>query len=130
MNGKKLWLKAIISFQIETPITIYHMLNSGHQKKITAELTKILESACDSEEELEYTYQHGGATIPEFTFRLNVPKIPGQDTSVFQSWPRKLQCYQKVIHLECDAKDSKIIQDLVAVALKGGTCSNLIGEEM
>ena len=53
MNGKKLWLKSTASFQTETPIAIYHMLNSGHQKMIAAELTIILESAQVLEAEVE-----------------------------------------------------------------------------
>ena len=91
MNGKKLWLKSITSFQTETHIAIYHMLNLGHQKMIAVELTKILESAHELEAEVELDYVHEGVPIPEFTFRLNVPKIPNQDTSVFQNWPKILR---------------------------------------
>ena len=86
MNGWKLWLKTISSFRSMTSITIYHMLSSGHQKTIATEFTRILKAACDLEEEVEDAYQYGGVKIPEFTFCLNVPKIPSQDSSVFQSW--------------------------------------------
>ena len=115
LNGKKMWLKAIALFKTETPVAIYHLLNSGHQRTITVELAQILTQARDAEEEVKSAYEWGGKDIPVFGLRLNVPKIPGQDTSVFYSWPKRIQWHRKTLHLECDVKDSKMMQDLVAV---------------
>ena len=100
LNGKKMWLKAIKSFKTETPIAIYHMLNSAHNSTIITELTNILREAKDRESEADPFYIWEDSEIPEMALRLNVPKIPGQDTSVFQGWPRRMQWYRKVLHVE------------------------------
>ena len=65
LNGKKMWLKAIKSFQTETPVAIYHLLNSGHQATILAELKGILEEAHDRESDLDMVYKWEGHDIPE-----------------------------------------------------------------
>ena len=123
LNGKKMWLKAINSFKTETPVAIYHMLNSAHHFTIIAELKGILEEAKDRETEVDMFYAWADHEIPELGLRLNVPKIPGQDTSVFQGWPRRMQWNRKVIHVECDCKASAMIQDLVAAAKRRGLFS-------
>ena len=88
LNGKKMWLKSINSFKTETPVVLFHMLNTAHGPTIIAELKRILEDARDRESELDPDYEWKDHEIPQIGLRLNVPKIPGQDTSVFQGWPR------------------------------------------
>ena len=114
-----MWLKAIKLFKTETPVTIYHMLNSAHHTTIISELTKILQSAKDREMELDPYYEWADVDIPQFSLRLNVPKIPGQDTLVFQGCPQKVQWYRKAIHVECDGDAVKMVHELVVV----GKCS-------
>ena len=57
LNGKKMWLKAIVLFKTEIPMAICHLLNSGHQRTIIMELTQILTQARDAEEEVEFSYE-------------------------------------------------------------------------
>ena len=130
INGKKMWLKAIKSFQTETPIALYHLLNSGHQATILTELKGILEEARDREAELDMCYVWEGHDIPELGMRLNVPKIPGQDTTVFKNWPHRSQWYRKVLHVECDSNAVPMIQDLVAVAKRRGLFKPVWGKNV
>ena len=71
-------------------MAIYHLLNSAHQPTIISELKGILEQVKDSESDDDEFYRWGGHDIPELGIRLNVPKIPGQDTSAFKNWPHKM----------------------------------------
>ena len=76
------------------------------------------------------TYQWEGHDIPELGMRLNVPKIPGQDTSAFKGWPRRLQWYRKVLHVECDSDAVPMIQDLVAAAKQRGLFKPMWGQNV
>ena len=130
LNGKKMWLKAIKSFKTETPIAIYHMLNSAHNSTIITELTNILREAKDREIEADPFYIWEDSEIPEMALRLNVPKIPGQDTSVFQGWPRRMQWYRKVLHVECDSNSCDMLRDLVASTKFRGLFSPVWGKNV
>ena len=130
LNGKKMWLKAIKSFQTETPIALYHLLNTGHQDTILLELKGILEDARDREVEADMFYQWAGHDIPDLGMRLNVPKIPGQDTTAFKGWPRRLQWFRKVLHVECDSNAVPMIQDLVAAAKRRGMFKPVWGKNV
>ena len=130
LNGKKMWLKAIKSFQTETPIALYHLLNTGHQDTILSELKGILEDARDREVEADMFYQWAGHDIPDLGMRLNVPKIPGQDTTAFKGWPRKLQWFRKVLHVECDSNAVPMIKDLVASAKRRGMFKPVWGKNV
>ena len=44
--------------------------------------------------------------------RLSVPKIHGQDTTVFSGWPSFIQHRQKCLHLECAGEEVEFLQDL------------------
>ena len=54
--------------------------------------------------------------IPEMGIHLSVPKINGQDTTVFSSWPSFMQHRQKCLHLECAVEKVEFLQDLVKQA--------------
>ena len=116
LNGKRMWLKTINSFTTETPVAIYHMLNTAHGATILKELNDILTDAKDRETEKDMFYKWGLEDIPQLALRLNVPKFPGQDTSVFQGWPKRMQWYRKVLHIECDVGKSEMLRDLVELA--------------
>ena len=47
------------------------------------------------EDNLEEEYE--AQPIPTMTFRKNVPKLSGQDTSQFNNWTWKIQANQKVL---------------------------------
>jgi hypothetical protein len=95
---------------------IYHILNTNHHGTIIAELTAILKEARDYEARTEMFYGDALRDIPRMGLRLNVPKIPGQDTTQFSKWPHRLQFRRKCLHIECDEGDADLIKHLMDVA--------------
>ena len=90
MKGIRLWIKDLPSFLSETPFALYKMYNQGHWPSNIRELTTILGKARDAamkDDNLEEEYE--ARPIPPMTFRKNVPKLPGQDTSQSKNWPWK-----------------------------------------
>ena len=87
LNGKKMWLKAIPSFKTETPVAIYHLLNSGHQRTLITELKQILEQARDAEAQVEFGYEWEGKDIPAFGLSQR-----SQDKTPLSSSPGQKDC--------------------------------------
>ena len=129
MNGQKLMIKDLPSFKTETPVAIYHLHNNGHMPTLTKELTAILTQARDvgASKEIDGLWQ---GNIPLTTWRKNVPRIPGQDTSKFKGWAQRLQYNRKVLHIECDKGHSKIICNLVEVAKDEGLFKRMWGSQV
>ena len=67
-------------------------------------------------EEKGEDYVHAGRHLPSFGTRVNVPKIKGQDTRVFENWSREQQFMRKAVHFESDREDSAFVQDLMEKA--------------
>ena len=54
--------------------------------------------------------------IPPMNFHKNVPKLPCQDTSLFNNWLWKVQANRKVRHLEVNKGEIKFSDKLIEVA--------------
>ena len=80
----------------------------------------VLTEARDMEAKEDYFYEHAAAPIPEFQQRLQVPRIPGVNASMFEHWPERLEAARKVPHVECDAEKADQFWSLVEVAKKHG----------
>ena len=118
LGGKKIWPKPLGAFSTCTPVVLYKLHNGGHKPTLMAELRGIFEKAMalvEGDEMMDY-FEHTGKDIPQMGFRMNVPKIPGQDTSVFSGWSKSQQWRRKCIHVEVDKKDEKFIAFLVTAA--------------
>ena len=64
------------------------------------------------------------------TFRKNVPKLPGQDTSQFNNWPWKIQANRKVLHLEVDKGETKFIEKLIEVSKEKKCFEEMWGKQV
>ena len=64
------------------------MHNGGNHNTIVKEATKFLTEARDLEESVEDegVFQYGRLPILMMVVRNMVPKVPGQDTSVYSNW--------------------------------------------
>ena len=113
IGGNKLWPKKISYFKIVTSVVMYHMMNSGHHTTVLSEIRPILVDARDRADAEEWGYKDTGRHIPEMGIRLSVPKIHGQDTTVFSNWPSFMQHHQKFLHLECALEEVDFLQDLI-----------------
>jgi len=45
-----------------------------------------------------------------------VPRVPGQDTTIFTNWTKKQQWLRKCLHVEVDRNEAQMVQDLVTEA--------------
>ena len=117
MKGQRMRMKDIASFGTETPLVIYHMLAVGHQQTLINELTKILEKARDDTamDVMEDDFEYADTPIPQFGLRLAVPKVPGQDTKLFEKWTNRQNFCRKALHIECDRKHSALLKILVGL---------------
>ena len=101
IGGNKLFPKKILSFKTWTPVVMYHMMNSGHHATILSEIRPILIEVRDKADAEDWGYKDTGSDIPERGIHLIVPKIHGQETTVFSGWPSFIQHCQKYLHLDC-----------------------------
>ena len=113
IGGNKLWPKKISYFKTGTPVVMYHMLNLGHHTTILSKIRPILIEARDQADAEEWGYKDTGRAIPKMGIHISVPKIHGQDTTVFSSWPSFMQHRRKCLHLECAVEEVDFLQDLV-----------------
>lgn len=130
MGGIRLEQKALQSFSTISPLAIYLIWNRMHQATLIGEYTKILEEAKEIgeanemlEDELFLTW----ASTPSFSLRLNVPRLPGQDTSVFNNYSTQLSHGRKVFHIECDKKDEEYLKKLTQIAKDNGLIEAMWG---
>ena len=92
---------------------MYHILNSGNHATILSEIRPILIEAQYKADAEEWVYKDNGNDIPKMVIRLSVPKIHGQDTTVFSGCPSFMQHRWKCLHLECAAEEVDFLQELV-----------------
>ena len=116
MGGRKTWPKAIPAFITSTPVVLYRVHNGGHRATLIKELSSILAEARDlaTFEDPDFEFAH--KPIPPMGLQPKVPRVPGQDTTVFTNWNKKQQWLRKCLHLEVDRNEAKMIQELVTIA--------------
>ena len=85
-GGNRLELKELGCFNSETALVLYFMHNEGNVQAILSELVKILVVARNLEKADNKDFQYGDKEVPMMTTRLQNPKVPGQDTSVYEDW--------------------------------------------
>ena len=73
-------------FNTETALVLYFMHNEGNGQAILSELIKILAAARDLEKGEDKDFLYGDKEIPIMTTRIQNPKVPGQDTSIYEDW--------------------------------------------
>ena len=105
IGGNKLWPKKISSFKTVTPVVMYHMLNLGHHATILSEIRPIIIEARDKADEEEWGYKDTGRGIPKMGIRLSVPKMHGQNATVFSGWQSFMQHCREYLHLEYSVEE-------------------------
>ena len=118
LGGKKLYMKEIASFSTMTAINIFHLRNDNTPETILEEFRLTLDEA---QVIAEYEDEDGWLRfsiheLPAMSIRKLMPKIPGQDTSIFKKWNGKQQDNRKVLVIEADEGDVEMIHYLVELA--------------
>lgn len=107
--------KQLATFREVTPVVIFRLLNSCTRETIIAEFTAILKDALErmNMEDMEEDGEFRDAVIPPFSLTVKVPKIQGEDTSVFQGWKGRDNWHRKCIHIGVDKEHQKLVLTLV-----------------
>ena len=116
LGGEFLRLKKLECFKTECAARVFqtHLSNSLDTREY--ELKEIFTEARDLEEKEDQFYKYAVALIPDFQQRLQVPRIPGINASIFEHWPERTKMARKVPHVECDAEKANQLCSLIEVA--------------
>lgn len=118
LGGKKLYLKEIASFSTMTAVNIFHLRNDNTQSTVLDEFRLTMEEAMviAEDEDEDGWLRFSLHEFPVMSIRKLMPKIPGQDTSVFKKWKGRQQENRKVLAIEADEGDVEMIHYLVELA--------------
>ena len=116
-NGKKMYRKNLGYSRTCTPVIFFHVLNTASKITMIAETRDILHLAKEiaDVDGMSDAYVYLNREIPEISIRVSVPKIPGQDTAIYQGWNNKRQWYRKYVHLEVAEENKEIVEDLCEI---------------
>ena len=86
-GGNRLEMKTLDCFETETVLVAYLMHNGGNNNMVIKEAGKFLKEARDlgKREDTEGDFLYGEMEIPMMVIRNMVPKVPGQDTSLYSN---------------------------------------------
>ena len=130
-NGKKMYRKNLGCFKTCTPVIFFHVLNTASKSTMIAETRDILHLAKEiaDVDGMSDAYVYLNREIPEISIRVSVPKIPGQDTTIYQGWNNRKQWYRKCMHLECAITDKEMIEDLCELAKTQNLFTQTLGKK-
>ena len=98
-GGNRLELKELGCFNTETALVLYFMHNECNKQAIVSELSKTLELAKKEEREQDKEFLFANEDIPLMTTRILMPKVPGQDTLIYDDWHWRDANKRKAIHI-------------------------------
>ena len=129
-GGTMMFKKQLATFREVTPVVIFRLLNSCTRETIIAEFTAILKDALErmNMEDMEEDGEFRDAVIPPFSLTVKVPKIQGEDTSVFQGWKGRDNWHRKCIHIGVDKEHQKLVLTLVDEAKRCQLVCAQVGE--
>ena len=129
-GGNRLELKELGCFNTETALVLYFMHNECNEQAIVSELSKILELAKKEEREQDKEFLFANKDIPLMTTRILMPKVPGQDTSMYDDWHWRDANKRKAIHIECADEDVHHLQILVVIAKRRNLVAAVWGKQV
>jgi hypothetical protein len=118
LGGKKLYIKEVASFATQTVVNIFHLRNDNTLETIMAEFRSILQEAkaIAETEDPENAGHYSWMGVPDLGLRKLMPKITGQDTSLFQGWSGRQHEMRKTLTIEADEKHVEMLQYWVETA--------------
>ena len=122
-GGRYLRVKDLQSFDSVTIITLFNISIQVPKKCLLEEYKMILTDAQEKANDMlidDFTFDPNdlpeNSTIPAIELRLQVPKLPGQDTSHFNKLEYRVQNNRRAYHVECDKRFSEAIKRLTQLA--------------
>ena len=92
------------------------MHSNGNEQATISELTKILEVTRDVEKDKDNDLLYADKDIPMTTLRILKPKVPRQDTSMYEDWHWRDAHKRKAIHIERAEEDVNHLLMLVVIS--------------
>ena len=128
-GGQKFYMKEFQTFDTEFGFLALKMSTRTSFDTIKTEMGTILEEALS----IMCATQGASAlrekvTVPTIGVRLAMPKLPGQDTSVFSGWSNRQQAKRKCFHFEVEASKLQLVQNLVTIAKQNGILEKFWGK--
>jgi hypothetical protein len=125
MGGQRFYLKAFNTFDTDTAVMAIKVLNNAEPSTITAEFLRMFQEAKDTINAGEASLGNSpwvdhNRPLPQLGVRVQMPKISGQDTSVFSGWNNKQQFRHKMIHFEFVSDDIPHVHKVVTVMKQTG----------
>ena len=129
-GGNRLELKELGCFNTETALVLYFMHNECNEQSTVRELSRILERARNEEKEHDKEFSFANNDIPLMSTRILMPKVPGQDTSMYDDWHWRDSNKRKAIHIECAEEDVNHLQTLVEIAKRRNLIAAMWGKQV
>ena len=117
VGGQKFYLKDFPTFDTDFGFMALKMSTRISFDTIKAEMSQIFTEAMQillanqGSASIAHLY-----TIPQVGVRLNTPKLPGQDTSVFSGWSNKQQAKRKAFNFEVEASQLDMVHKLITLS--------------
>ncbi len=122
-GGRYLRVKELQSFDSETIITLFNVSIQVPKKCLLEEYNMILMDAQKLAKNMQlddFDFDANdlpkNSTIPAINLRLQVPKLPGQDTSHFNKLEHQVSNNRRAYHVKCNKKFSAAIKRLTQLA--------------
>ena len=127
LGGEFLRVKKLDAFNVECAARVFGTHLSNSWGTMEYELKAILTEGRNREEKEDPHWEFATAPIPDFQLRLQVPRIPGLNSTMFENWPERLKAARKVPHVECDVEKVDQFRSLVGMAKKHGVVKKFWG---
>ena len=122
-GGRYIRVKELQSFDSETIITLFNVSIQVPKKCLLEEYKMILMDAQKLAKNMQlndFDFDANdlpeNSTIPAIELRLQVPKLPGQDTSHFNKLEYRVSNNRRAYHVECNKRFSVAIKRLTQLA--------------
>ena len=116
-GGNKLEVSELRCLETAPAMVLFNVFNGGNLTGIRAEAVRLMKGAARHEKDMEMEVDDGEELlVPEISLQIQVPKIPGQDTSQFENWNWKDANKRKAVHIRCNVEEVGRVQALLEVA--------------
>ena len=129
-GGQKFYIKVFSTFETENAVMAIKTHTRTSFPTLLEEFKRMFQEAKQYiKDNTEGEWYEFDSPIPQVSTRLNVPKIQGQDTSVFNGWNNRQQFCRKMIHFEVESKHVKHVHEVVTAMKESGILSKYWGKE-
>ena len=132
-GGKSMQIKSLQAYATETLIVLHRFHTGIPWDLIIFEAKEILMKAREigmaAEAEDNMGKVNTWAKAPEVTVRINVAKVPGQDTSMYEGLSSQISYARKSLHLEVDSKEMPYAKQLWKIAKDKGIATSKWGQQ-